>query len=221
MLKIENLLDRQELARVLELAEATEFESGAKSAGYRAVRIKDNLEMNPEADAANEIGIIVLNAVERNADIAREIIPAKAAPPLISRYRAGMGFGEHHDEPFSKEPRIRRDVSMTLFLSEAADYDGGELVVQSELGASAIRMPRNGAIFYNAGKLHHVARVTRGERLAVVGWFQSHVRDAEERELIADALSVARRLHELEPDGPHTNRAFKTWSNMMRRCAEN
>jgi len=79
MLKIENLLDRQELARVVELAAATEFESGAKSAGYRAVRIKDNLEMNAESDAANEIGIIVLNAVERNTDIAREVIPVKAA----------------------------------------------------------------------------------------------------------------------------------------------
>jgi PKHD-type hydroxylase len=110
---------------------------------------------------------------------------------------------------------------MTLFLSEAGEYDGGELVVQSEFAAEAIKMPRNGAVFYNAGKLHHVARVTRGERLAVVGWFQSHVRDAEERELIADALTVARRLHELEPDGPQTNRAFKTWSNLMRRCAEN
>jgi PKHD-type hydroxylase len=222
MLKIENLLSPEELARVLQIVAEAGFESGRKSAGYRAVRIKNNVEMAAESDAAAEVGVIVLAAVERNADIAREIIPAKASAPLISCYRPGMAFGAHHDEPFSVvEPRIRRDLSMTLFLSDPSEYDGGELVIQSEFGASAVKMPRNGAVFYHAGKIHHVAQVTRGERLAVIGWFQSHIRDAEAREMIADSLTVARRLHELEPDGPQTNRAFKTWSNLMRHWAEN
>jgi PKHD-type hydroxylase len=217
MLKIENLLSPEELARVLQITAEAGFESGTRSAGYRAVRIKNNVEIAAESDAAAEVGIIVLTAVERNADITREIIPAKASAPLISCYRAGMGFGEHHDEPFSLvEPRIRRDLSMTLFLSDPSEYDGGELVIQSEFGSSAIKMPRNGAVFYHAGKIHHVAKVTRGERLAVIGWFQSHIRNAEAREMVADSLTIARRLHELEPDEPQTNRAFKTWSNLMR-----
>jgi len=222
MLQIENLLSPDELARVLQIVGKESFQSGTKSAGYRAVRIKNNVEMPADSDEATEVGVIVLTAVERNADIAREIIPAKASAPLISSYRPGMSFGAHHDEPFSLvEPRIRRDLSMTLFLSDPSSYDGGELVIQSEFGPVTVKMPQNGAVFYHAGKIHHVAEVTRGERLAVIGWFQSHIRNAEARGMVADALTVARRMHELEPDGPHTNRAFKTWSNLMRYWAEN
>ena len=39
-------------------------------------------------------------------------------------------------------------------------------------------------MLYPSGCLHEVNQVTRGERLAVVGWLQSRIRRADQRELL-------------------------------------
>ncbi len=45
------------------------------------------------------------------------------------------------------------------------------------LETRAIRLKAGDMILYPSTSLHRVAPVTRGERLAVVGWVQSLIRD--------------------------------------------
>jgi len=38
-------------------------------------------------------------------------------------------------------PAFRSDLSLTLFLSDAADYDGGDLLIETTAGDQAFRLP--------------------------------------------------------------------------------
>jgi PKHD-type hydroxylase len=219
---IESVLSPEDLARVLELAGAAEFKDGRLTAGYRADRVKTNEQIARQSDAEREIGLIVLSALDGNRSFQRYAMPRFAAPPLVSRYRPGMRYGAHVDEPLSHDlNRIRRDLALTLFLSPADSYAGGDLVVETPLGERAVRLGQNAAVLYPADTVHRVNEVTRGERLAVVTWVQSHVREQHRRTLLIDMLSVAEKLHQLDPDGATTNVAYKSWSNLMRMWAEN
>jgi PKHD-type hydroxylase len=55
-------------------------------------------------------------------------------------------------------------------------------------------------IVYPTGALHRVEPVTRGERLACVGWIQSQIRRADEREILFDLARVRAGM------GPGENR---------------
>ena len=73
--------------------------------------------------------------------------------------------------------RFRTDVSATLFLTDPADYDGGELIVEDAYGEHAVKLAAGDMILYPATSLHRVAPITRGSRWAAFFWAQSMVRD--------------------------------------------
>jgi PKHD-type hydroxylase len=116
---------------------------------------------------------------------------------------------------------LRADVSATLFLSDPADYDGGELVVEGEYGAQEVKLAAGDLIVYPSGSLHRVAPVTRGERLAAFLWVQSLVADASSRALLFDldqAIQALSRTH--APDDPAVLRLTAVYHNLVRRWAQ-
>jgi PKHD-type hydroxylase len=93
-------------------------------------------------------------------------------PPLFNRYVASGGhhFGLHVDNAVRGDRltgmRIRTDLSVTLFLSEPDEYDGGELVVEDLYGSHEIKLAAGDVVLYPASSLHLVTPVTRGMRVA-------------------------------------------------------
>jgi PKHD-type hydroxylase len=115
--------------------------------------------------------------------------------------------------------KLRTDLAFTLFLADRADYDGGALVVQSALGDQEIALEAGDAILYPAGSIHYVAPVTRGVRLAAVGWIESFIPDAPQREILFD-LSVTRaRLAEAGVARDDLLPLDKSISNLLRMWA--
>ena len=55
-------------------------------------------------------------------------------------------------------------------------------------------------LLYPATRVHHVAPVTRGERIAAFFWIQSIVRDDHQREMLFD---IDRAVQQLTADGAH------------------
>ena len=49
-----------------------------------------------------------------------------------------------------------------------------------------IKLQRGVLLLYDADTLHRVAPVTRGSRLAVVGWVNSRIKLAQQREILFD-----------------------------------
>ncbi|MEK7758887.1 MAG: Fe2+-dependent dioxygenase, partial [Pseudomonadota bacterium] len=56
-------------------------------------------------------------------------LPLRVAAPYYARYTPGMRYGDHVDDPVmgADGTLYRSDVSITVFISDPAEYDGREL----------------------------------------------------------------------------------------------
>jgi PKHD-type hydroxylase len=101
-----------------------------------------------------------------------------ADPPAAMRYAPGDHFDWHIDN--ATLATSTRKLSYTLQLTDPADYDGGDLelalyarglggVVGDDAYRDQIRQ-RGHVTIFPAFHLHRVTPVTRGARVALVGW---------------------------------------------------
>ncbi len=218
---IPDILDWTEIKKIRATVAESAFQDGKKTAGYRAKRVKHNLQMDRTSEAAKEVKAIIHTGLWRNPTFQRVALPNSMRPPLISRYQEGMNYGLHVDAAMmGNGAKTRTDVSVTVFLSDPADYDGGEIVMNSPFGEQEIKLPPGAAVVYPSSTLHRVAPVTRGERLAAVTWVQSHVRDPAKREILYDLHRMREKLAKLRPDEEEADLAFKTYANLLRMWSE-
>lgn len=221
LLCLPDILEFAELKQIRHAIDDGVFKDGRLTAGYRAKRVKNNLQMDKDTPGAQEAKAIVLAALKRNRSFQETAFPRTIRPPIISRYQTGMNYGWHVDDALmAGDPKVRSDLSITVFLSDPGDYEGGELVISSPFGEQEVKLPAGGAVVYPSETLHQVAPVTAGERLAAVTWARSYVRDAAQRELLADLLAVQKKLAAIAPDEFETDLAFKTYSNLLRMWSE-
>lgn len=214
---IGGVLDPHEVAALRDAIAELDFEDGRRTAGRYARDVKSNEQ------AADTAGRDAILAKVRKALTANEVFtsvarPRKFARMLISRYGPGMEYGTHVDDPIMKGSRT--DLSFTLFLSETESYEGGGLVMEDALEERVFRLEPGDMILYPTSALHRVEPVTRGTRLAVVGWVTSWVREAERREILHDLDVAARTLFETQGKTPAFDRLLKAKSNLYRMWAE-
>ena len=133
-----------------------------------------------------------------------------------------MAYGQHIDDPVMgpQGGQYRTDVSMTVFLSDESEYEGGELNISTEYGQEKVKLPAGHAVFYPSGSLHQVEEVTSGERLVAVAWAQSMIRDPKHREILYDMYLIKEALMQLNPDAQATAKANHTYINLFRMWAE-
>jgi PKHD-type hydroxylase len=142
----------------------------------------------------------------------------------FNRYEQGMRYGDHNDAAIvgsAQGTPVRSDLSFTLFLAEPDSYDGGELVVETPGGATALKPPAGDAVLYTSGTLHRVEPVTRGVRLAAFGWVQSCVRDEAQREILTRLRATRARLIAERGGAAEIDELGIVYNNLMRLWAEN
>ena len=197
------------------------FIDGQQTAGFRAKRVKHNEQLDPKGKDRREMDGVVTDALRRNKEFQRAAFPRAIHRPLFSRYGVGMNYGLHVDDAMmGKSQRIRSDISVTVFLSNPDEYEGGELEMQSPFGPQEVKLPAGAAVIYPSSTLHRVKPVTEGERLAAVTWVQSFIADPARREILYDIDRVRRWLGEIDPDGDATDLAFKTYANLQRMWSD-
>jgi PKHD-type hydroxylase len=204
------------------LAQAT-WVDGRVTAGEQSAQAKRNLQVPEDSATARELGETILAALGRNPTFISAALPLRVFPPLFNRYDEGMGFDTHVDNTirFAGPVRFRTDLSATLFLTDPADYDGGELIVEDAYGEHAVKLPAGDMILYPASSLHRVAPITRGSRWAAFFWVQSMVRADAQRSLLYDldnaiqALSV--QVGQVDPSVVSLAGAY---NNLLRMWAE-
>lgn len=221
ILTLPEVISPDELAHIKRLVSGVEFTEGKTTAGALLQKAKNNQQIPWNHPVMKEVTGLVMQALGRCDAFMSVAQPRRLAAMLVSRYRPGMAYGMHVDAPIMAEPNhVRSDVSFTLFLNEPDTYQGGELAFDTGSGEAAFKLPARSAICYPTGQLHRVRPVEEGERLAVVGWVQSLVREPAVRELLHD-LSEAR---EMLVGREGTERALellnKSYFNLLRRHAE-
>lgn len=222
LLCIDDLIDEATVAKLQGwLAEAV-FEDGRATAGGSARQVKNNEQVSDDHDDGDprieQMQHLVKTALWNHDLFDDAALPKEIRQPMFSRYSPGMSYGTHMDNAIMGDMRV--DMSVTLYLSDPADYDGGELVIDFPTGARTIKLPAGSAVVYSTTELHRVTEVTRGQRLAAVTWVRSFVRDAARRQILLDLKTAHHQLFEQIGKSPAVDLLLKTRSNLLRQWAE-
>lgn len=215
----ENFIPAAAVREIRDAFSQIAFRDGKESAGAQARLVKNNEEAAPGELIADDIKARLADTIISHQEFRLAQRPKRLGPLILSRYETGMDYGEHVDHPLSAGD-MRRDVSFTLFLSEIYSYDGGALTIIDGGGERSFRLPAGTLIAYPSTSVHRVSKVERGVRLAAVGWAQSMIRDAAERELLYD-LNVARlNLFDAHGKSDDSDRLAKCAANLFRKWAD-
>lgn len=224
MIEIPAVLAPAEAASLRQRLERAEWPEGGRTAGAVAARAKHNRQLADDDPLGEELGGLILDRLGRTPRFIAAALPLKVLPPRFNLYTGAGAYGRHIDSavlgvPRSRE-RIRGDLSATLFLSDPADYDGGELIAGEGLGREGIRLPAGHLLLYPADTLHEVRPVTRGSRYAAFFWIQSLVRQQNQRRMLLELDDAIQALAGAVPDHPEILRLTGLYHNLLREWAD-
>jgi PKHD-type hydroxylase len=224
LLQVPDVLTNEQVARARHLLNTAEWVDGRVTAGHQSSRVKQNLQLPEHHPVAEELGAMIVSALERNALFVGAALPFRVFPPLFNRYEGGDAFGNHVDNSIRQlsgtSLRIRTDLSATLFFTDPEEYEGGELLIDDTYGMHSVKLPAGSMILYPSTSLHRVTPVTRGARIASFFWIQSLVRDDGQRTLLFDLDTAIQRLTVDAPDHPSAVQLTGVYHNLLRRWAE-
>ncbi|MCL2450766.1 MAG: Fe2+-dependent dioxygenase [Polyangiaceae bacterium] len=198
------------------------FVSGKATALPAAKRIKNNLQLRPESDVARRGAHALLRLLEASAPFQAATLPVAATTPRFCRYDPGMGYGDHRDVPVMEERApIRTDIAVTISLTGAGLYDGGDLVIESDGAAHRWKGNAGDCVVYPANTRHRVETVTSGVRLVAIMWIQSAVRDPSKRRILFDMATAVADLSRKCPEASEqARRLTDCHANLLRLWAE-
>lgn len=190
-----DVLSTDEATRIRASLAHVPFRDGRITAGPAARQVKDNEQAQGDDPEVVALARLVKMALERHPTFHAAVRPIRWSNLMFSRYVPGHRYGVHTDDAFICDEHgwpLRSDISLTLFLSDPGDYEGGALRFPGEAGDRSFKPAAGSAVVYPTGLLHEVTPVTSGVRLACVGWVQSLIRRADQRELLFDLDRVRR-----------------------------
>ena len=224
LLKIPAVLDKNQVNDMREILHAADWADGKVTAGYQSSKTKNNLQLPENSREARELGDQILTALAQNNQFMSAALPLKIFPPLFNCYQGGQSFGVHVDNAIRQVPgtpvKIRTDISMTLFLSEPDEYDGGELIIEDTYGTQNIKLAAGDMVLYPSTSLHRVTPVTRGRRLASFFWLQSLINSDEKRRLLFDMDNAIQSLRTSVNDSPEIIQLTGVYHNLIRQWSQ-
>lgn len=220
LLTISGVLDAAAVSEALDLIPSLTWKDGAETAGATARAVKRNEQTDLSSRSGAALRDRLKAAIENHPVLKAAAQPRRFSSLLVSRTQAGGGYGLHVDNPFMGEgsARLRTDLSFTLFLSDPGNYEGGELEIETAGFTQSLKLPAGDLVLYPSTSLHRVADVRSGTRLVCVGWIESLVPDAGERELLFDLENLKATLAQSHaPQSPEMLTLSKTISNLLRK----
>lgn len=224
MISIPDVLTPEQVRQCRQILDQADWIDGKATTGFQSGKVKDNSQLPEGHPATQQVGQVILDALSRNLLFMSAALPARVYPPMFNRYAGGQHFGAHVDNAVRQTPhggpRIRTDLSCTLFFSAPDEYKGGELVVEDLYGHHAVKLPAGHMVLYPSSSLHHVRPVTAGARVSSFFWLQSMVRDDGERRILFDMDMAILSLNKDMPDHPGILSLTNSYHNLLRRWVE-
>ena len=183
---------------------------------HPAGRAAREVKQNQQADNVAVSGVLrLIEQRLREHDLFKLATrPQQFVRLMLSRYQPGMAYGTHVDEALINDQRT--DISFTVFLSASEGYQGGELVLEDSSGERSWKLDAGDVLLYPSTYLHRVNTVENGERLVVVGWLTSRLRDAGQRELLFDLELALREEFNARGKTAQYDRLSKVRNNLLR-----
>jgi len=177
------LLSEQDVDKILLAIKELPFADGKTTAQGEAKAKKSNQQLELSLVSAKSVfegftSFFFNHTVTKNI-----VIPVSIPRVFINRYEEGCYYKPHVDLAFINQRRT--DFSFTVSLTKPSDYEGGELRILHDDGNYRSFKPELGHIvLYSTGALHEVTEITKGSRMAIVGWVTSAVPSDYDRNLI-------------------------------------
>lgn len=224
LLNIPAVLDQATVRRCREALLATDWVDGRVTAGTQAEQAKNNSQLPEDSEVAKILRTVVMDQLSKCPLFFTAALPRKIYPPLFNRYAGSANsFGNHIDNAVrthaASSNHVRTDLSVTLFLSDPEDYDGGELVIEDTFGLQRIKLPAGHMVLYPSSSVHRVEPVTRGTRLASFFWIESMVREEERRRLLFDMDMAIISLRQSQGETPEAVKLTGCYHNLVRMWA--
>jgi PKHD-type hydroxylase len=226
LITVPKVLNDQQLSAVRGLLDnaGAAWVDGRVTAGYQGAAVKYNQQIDEASEVALQCQQIILSALERHPRFISAALPNTVYPPMFNRYSEGMTFGAHVDGSVRINPydgrKLRTDISATLFLTDPAEYDGGELQIEDTYGMHAAKLAAGDMVLYPATSLHSVAPIARGVRTGCFFWVQSLVRDDTQRSLLFDMDNAIQQLNQTGADEQARRTLIGCYHNLMRQWSD-
>jgi PKHD-type hydroxylase len=187
-MKIQKILKKDNIAHINSLIEKLEFIDGKISAAGLAKKVKNNAQVNPVGETYQELHLYIQKILHENSWIKNRFFPKQFSSTMINKYIVGESYGRHMGSSHiqtSKYGVLRRDFSYTLMLTNKDDYEGGELKIENpENIIQSVKLDAGDIVIYPSNRIHSVLEVTKGERVAFVGWICSYIKNYEGQKLL-------------------------------------
>ncbi|GAB4551554.1 MAG: Fe2+-dependent dioxygenase [Pleurocapsa sp.] len=218
---IPQILTPEELTEINATLKEAEFVDGKLTAGWHAKLVKNNQQLKAGTTQVKELQQKIKTALNQNILFKAAVRPKAIHSVLLSRYDTGMSYDTHVDNALmGSSVLFRSDISFTLFLNSPDAYEGGELVIEGVQEEKTYKLNPGEAIIYPSTTLHRVNPVTQGTRLVAVGWVQSIIRDASDREILFDLDTARRAIFAKDGKTPEFDLISKTIANLLRKWSE-
>ena len=220
MLSISDMFDDKAMQELHALVATLGWRDGAETAGHAARMVKRNLQADLSTRNGARLVAMIENAICSHPVVIAATQPRSFARFVISKTVTGGGYGLHVDNLFmaGQQGEIRTDVSFTVFLSNPEEYEGGELAIEHAGISQNVKLPLGDMVLYPATSLHSVTPVIKGERIVCVGWIESRVKNAADREILFDLENLRASLarHHAQ-DSVEMLTVSKVIANLLRR----
>nr|WP_314898603.1 Fe2+-dependent dioxygenase [uncultured Deefgea sp.] len=224
LLHIPAVLDAATVVACREKLDRAAWLDGRITAGSQSAKVKNNEQLPNDEVNAVAVREVILAALAKNDLFFSAALPKKIFPPLFNRYGVGMGFGMHVDNAMRRMTDtgewVRSDLSATLFFSDPAEYDGGELVIEDTYGVHEVKLAAGDMVLYPSSSLHRVEPITRGTRVASFMWMQSMIKDGAERGLLFELDTNIRQLRADYGDNANAISMTGIYHNLLRKWGD-
>ena len=147
-----------------------QMEDGSKSKPLTGS--KNNEESTNMPDKVREL---ITQRIYNNPFVDAVINPTKVSVNFYNQYNEGGHYDKHIDN-FKAEPKINNayfDYGFSICLN--SDYDGGEFIVDNEIGQIPYKLQAGQVLFFPIIYAHTVAPIKKGVRKAIIGWMSTNV----------------------------------------------
>jgi len=225
MLIIDSLLEADEVQSYRQILATLPWQDGSKTAIGMAAAVKRNAQADTNDATLRQLANRLLARLGETKELVSAALPLHIFPPCFNRYQDQDEYGWHVDAAIMRLPNshqvMRSDLSMTVFLSEPEEYDGGELLITTEFGELPVKLPAGHAVLYPSSSVHKVCAVTKGTRFAAITWLQSMIADHSLRQTLQQldqtiqSLMVNQRANRQELDQLHN-----VYHNLVRQFSQ-
>lgn len=181
------LLTAEQVSKINHHFDSAPFKDGiVQSDNKNAVNkeAKDNYVMAQTSSQYRKCIDIVQTAFHGVADFSSCYVLKEMTVPIFTEYREGGFYKPHVDD--LTIGGIKTHHSMTLFLNEPDEYEGGELVLVVGDTEYFFKPPAGTILIYPTGLKHHINPVISGKRRVALMWAASAVEDTFMRYQLID-----------------------------------